>query len=67
VADDFTHQLGDIGENRLESALAYRDLGTCVSLATLPDANGARPLSAVEGVVPKSIWHMNRILREQRE
>ena len=68
VADDFTHQLGDPGENRLESALAYRDLGTCVALATLStDASGLKPLSAVEGVVPKSIWHTNRILREQRQ
>jgi hypothetical protein len=68
VADDFTHQLGDPGENRLESALAYRDLGTCVALATLAtDASGAKSLSAVEGVVPKSIWQTNRILREQRQ
>ncbi|MEJ0040494.1 MAG: S41 family peptidase [Gammaproteobacteria bacterium] len=65
VADDFTHPLGDIAENRLESALAYRDLGTCVALATLPQSGGAQSLSAVEGVVPKSIWHTNRIMRQR--
>jgi hypothetical protein len=66
VADDFTHALGDIAENRLETALSYRDLGVCVALATFtPQEAGARPLSAVEGVVPKSIWHTNRIMRQQ--
>jgi len=65
VADDFTHDLGDTAENRLESALVYRDQGVCVALSTLPQADGAKPLSAVEGVVPKSIWHTNRILRQQ--
>ncbi len=64
VADDFTHQLGDVGENRLESALAYRDTGTCVALAMAPQSvGGSRPLSSVEGVVPKSIWRTNRIMR----
>ena len=67
VDDDFTHQLGDIGENRLESALAYRDTAACVALATFtPEAVGSqRPLSSVEGViVPKSIWQTNRIMRQ---
>jgi C-terminal processing protease CtpA/Prc len=66
VADDFTHDLGDTAENRLESALSYRDLGACLALATLPQADGTKPLSAVEGVVPKSIWHTNRIMRQQQ-
>ncbi len=65
VADDFTHDLGNIAENRLESALAYRDLGACVALASLtPLQAHARPLSAVEGFVPKSIWRTNRIMRQ---
>ncbi len=66
VADDFTHQLGDTGENRLESALAYRDTGTCVALATLtPQAVGAGTPSSAEGVlVSKSIWQTNRIMRQ---
>ena len=64
VADDFTHPLGDIGENRLESALAYRDLGSCVALATLTTQSvGSRSHAPVEGFVPKSIWQTNRILR----
>jgi hypothetical protein len=58
VADDFTHPLGDIGENRLEAALAYLDLGVCVALSTEPGS-----LSGVNGVTPKSIWHTNRIMR----
>jgi hypothetical protein len=65
VADDFTHELGDIAENRLESALTYRDLGTCPALAQIGSQEaGAKPLSAVEGIVPKSIWHTNRIMRQ---
>ena len=65
VADDFTHELGDTAENRLESALSYSDLGVCVALASYtPQAAGARPLSAVEGVVPKSAWRTNRIMRK---
>jgi carboxyl-terminal processing protease len=64
VSDDFTHDLGDTAENRLESALSYRDLGVCVSLASLPQADGAKPLSAVEGVVVKPIWLTNRIMRK---
>jgi hypothetical protein len=31
----------------------------------MPQADGAKSLSAVEGVVPKSIWHTNRIMRPQ--
>jgi hypothetical protein len=66
MADDFTHQLGDAAENRLETALAYRDLGTCVVPTSFaPLAAHARPLSTVDGVVPKSIWRMNRILLSQ--
>ena len=64
VDDDFTHALGDVGENRLESALGYRATGQCVALTTFtPQSVGQRPLSSVEAVVPKSIWRTNRILR----
>jgi C-terminal processing protease CtpA/Prc len=67
VADDFTKQLGDPTESRLSVALAYRDGQAC------PSANGLAPsilgkaaiqLNAVDGVVPKSPWHTNRILRQ---
>jgi hypothetical protein len=66
VGDDFTHQLGDTAENRLESALSYRDMGVCIAQATIsPQAVGGRSsLSSVEGVMPKSIWRTNRILRQ---
>ena len=68
VADDFTAQLGDPAEGRLAVALAYRDGAAC------PAATGVAPgilskanlqLNAVEPYVPKSPWHMNRILRPQ--
>jgi carboxyl-terminal processing protease len=62
VPDDFTHPLGDITENRLESALGYMVTGQCVALATLAP-QGVKPLSATEAVVPKSVWRTNRILR----
>jgi hypothetical protein len=65
VADDFTHQLGDPAEGRLAAALAYRQTTTC------PAATGfAPPGSAFEtfgtpldGVVHKSVWQQNRIMR----
>jgi hypothetical protein len=63
VADDFTHALGDPAENRLESALAFRDTGACIAQAIAPQSVGGRQLSSVEGVVPKSVWRTNRIMR----
>lgn len=67
VADDFTHELGDVAENRLESALAYRDLQSCIALATFdPQAVGAASTPATEGVIlPRSTWQTNRILRQR--
>ncbi len=65
VADDFTKQLGDPTENRLSVALAYRDGQAC------PAASGSAPnalskpaagFDAVDGVVPKSPFHTNRIV-----
>jgi hypothetical protein len=65
VDDDFTHQLGDVGENRLEAALGYRATGQCVALASFaPLSLSQKPLSSVEAVVPKSIWRTNRMLRQ---
>ena len=66
VADDFSRQLGDPAEDRLAVALAYRDGQGC------PAATGAvpgglskadAPLRAMDPVVPKSVWHTNRIMR----
>jgi len=69
IADDFTRQLGDPTESRLAAALAYRDGAGCPA-ATGVGAPGvlgkvSLPLNAVEPVVPKSPWQMNRILRPQ--
>jgi carboxyl-terminal processing protease len=63
VADDFTKELGDPAENRLESALGHQATGTCFALASEPDEFGMKPLSATEGVTPKPVWRTNRILR----
>lgn len=66
VADDFTLPLGDLNEARLAAALSYRDNPSC------PVASGivapgfsktTKPLSATDGIVVKSPWHSNRILR----
>lgn len=59
VGDDFTQALGNAAENQLETALAYRaNGGQCIALAT------ESALEAAEGVVPKSPWRTNRILRD---
>lgn len=66
VADDFTHELGDAGEGRLAVALNYRLTGAC---SVPPSGFGKRKagvaasLSAVDGIIHKSPWHENRILR----
>ena len=66
IADDFTAALGDPTETRFATALAYRDNPTCPAPTgiTVPGISKAsRPLSATEGIVPKSPWHTNRIMR----
>ncbi len=66
LADDFTHQLGDPEEARFAAALAYRQDGSC-PVAGGTGASRASvslpPLSAINGLVPKSVWLQNRILR----
>ena len=69
AADDFNHALGDPAEARLASALRFRDSSTCSD--PLPPASsfylGTEENAAVEprdGVVHKSPWLTNRILRE---
>jgi carboxyl-terminal processing protease len=67
VADDFTKVLGDPTENRLAAALQYRDNQTCPAASGV--ANGelskAGPtVDELEPVVPKSVWHTNRIYRQ---
>jgi len=66
VADDFTRQLGDPTEARFAAALAYRDGGGCpAATGVAPGVLGkaSLPLNAVEPIVPKSVWLMNRIMR----
>ena len=69
VPDDFTRQLGDAAENRLEVALAHRDGQGCITpVAASPGLLGkpGAPLWATDGIVRKSPWHTNRIMRPQQ-
>ncbi len=66
VADDFTHELGDPAEARFAAALDLIDGGQCPSptaRAAPGSSKPAAPLSAVDGITPKSPWRENRILR----
>ena len=66
VADDFTKQLGDQTESRLSVALAYRDGQACPAATGFAPGVASKPgapLNATDGLVPKSPWHTNRILR----
>jgi hypothetical protein len=68
VADDFTRQLGDPAEGRLAVALAYRDGAACPAASGVTSGvlnKASLTLNAVEPLVPKSPWLMNRILRSQ--
>jgi carboxyl-terminal processing protease len=65
VADDFTKQLGDPTENRLSVALAYRDGQACPATSAGAPAALSKPavsFDAIDGVVPKSPFHTNRIV-----
>ncbi len=66
IADDFTKQLGDPTERRLAAALVYRDGGGCPAASGVAPGllgKASLPLDAVEPIVLKSPWQMNRILR----
>jgi C-terminal processing protease CtpA/Prc len=67
VADDFAHALGDPLESRFAAALTWLSGGTCPlptgSAAPGPGvAKASAPLSAADGLMPKSPWRENRIL-----
>jgi C-terminal processing protease CtpA/Prc len=67
VADDFTKVLGDPTENRLAAALQYRDNQTCPAASGVANGELAKPgpsVDELEPIVPKSIWHTNRIYRQ---
>jgi C-terminal processing protease CtpA/Prc len=64
VADDFQHALGDPAEGRFAAALGYRVGLTC----TVPPSGLSKSLEgapvAADGVIHKSPWLENRILRD---
>jgi len=67
VQDDFTKLLGDPTENRLEVALAHQaGMGCTTPISVAPGvlSKTTGTLDAVDGIVPKSIWHTNRIMRQ---
>ncbi|HET6628188.1 MAG TPA: S41 family peptidase [Woeseiaceae bacterium] len=68
VADDFSQALGNPAENRFEAALAYiENPGTCPAPTGVADSLSkvSAPLSATDGITPKSPWRENRILRRR--
>jgi carboxyl-terminal processing protease len=64
VADDLGHALGDSNEGRLAAALGYlAGQGCPVVSAARPGAEVAKAAAANEGLLHKSPWRENRILR----
>ncbi len=66
VQDDFTKLLGDPTENRLEVALAHQAGMGCITpvgVASGVLSKTGIPMNAADGIVPKSLWHTNRIMR----
>ena len=67
VQDDFTKQLGDPAENRLEVALAYRDGQGCIAPVAISSgalSKPGAPLSTTDGIIRRSPWDNNRIYRQ---
>ena len=66
VADDFEHALGDPLERRFQSALLYLGNQGCPTPSGIAGPGLSKttaPLSATEGIMPKSPWRENRILQ----
>ena len=64
VADDFGHPLGDRDEARLAAAMGYLANQGCPAVsAAPPGAEVARSAAANEGLLHRSPWRENRILR----
>jgi len=66
VSDDYTKQLGDPGENRLEVALAHQAGQGCITPTAVGPSVLSKPgfrFDAVDGVVWRSPFDSNRILR----
>ena len=67
VADDYTKLLGDPTENRLEVALAHQAGQGCITPAAVGPNLLSKPefrLDAVDGVVRRSPFDSNRIMRQ---
>jgi len=63
VADDFGHQLGDRNEGRLAAALGFFSNQGCPAVSLAPPPGVAQAAVAGEGLLHKSPWRENRILR----
>jgi C-terminal processing protease CtpA/Prc len=67
VGDDFTAQLGDTSEARLAAALMYRTNQSCPAPSGFAQPGLSKPgapLSATDGIIPRSLWDSNRIYRQ---
>ncbi len=67
VADDFTAALGNPAEGRFAAALAFLDGQPCPAPSGFAQPGVSKPgapLSATDGIVPKSPWHTNRIMEQ---
>jgi hypothetical protein len=65
VADDFSRQLGDPDENRLEVALAYQAGQGCIAPAAFAAGELGKPglqLQGRDATVPRSPFDSNRIM-----
>jgi carboxyl-terminal processing protease len=69
VADDFTHALGDPAEARLAAALGYRasNGNSCPVPSGVAMLRAARPLSAVDALLPPSPLRQMRMMRVLRK
>jgi carboxyl-terminal processing protease len=63
VGDDLGHALGDPAEARLATALRYLASPGCPTASLGSTTSGAHEDGTVEGVIYKSPWRENRILR----
>ena len=64
VDDDFTKELGDVEEDRLEVALAYRDSMSCITPAATSPGGVTKPRGGTggyDGYLPLSPLESNRI------